>query len=118
MINKELIELQKGCAATCVVIPNDACNELDSSIVINSNLKDEDLSNVIKESKEDLSYFIINGIDEITVNLQEKFYQMVKDREFKGYKLSENSIIVLTVKDRQGLKNIAQELYQLCVVAF
>ena len=27
MINKELIELQKGCLATCVVIPNEDCEE-------------------------------------------------------------------------------------------
>ena len=30
MINKELIELQKGCLATCVVITNEDCEELDS----------------------------------------------------------------------------------------
>ena len=32
MINKELIELQKGCKATCVVVLNEDTNELDKKI--------------------------------------------------------------------------------------
>ena len=40
MINKELIELQKGCEATCVVIPNEDSKELDSKIIISANSSD------------------------------------------------------------------------------
>ena len=38
MIDKELIELQKGCVATCVVIQNEDIKELNSKIVINSDI--------------------------------------------------------------------------------
>ena len=101
MINKELIELQKGCTATCVVIPNEACKELDQKIIISSNANDNELLTTFKENisnKEELNYFIISEIDKLDESLQNKYYQIVKDRE--------------------GLKNISQELYNLCVVAF
>ncbi len=121
MIDKELIELQKGCPATCVVIPNEDCKELDSKIIIDSNSNDNELLTTFKENisnKEELNYFIISEIDKLDESLQNKYYQIVKDREFCGYKLPKDMIIVLTVKDREGLKNISQELYNLCVVAF
>lgn len=121
MINKELIELQKGCTATCVVIQNEDCKELDSKIIVNSNCSDSELLNTIKEidsNKEVSNYFVIYQIDKVGEETQDKFYQIVKDREFNGHKLPKNMIIVLTVKDREGLQKILQELYHFCVVAF
>lgn len=121
MINKELIELQKGCEATCVVIPNEDSKELDSKIIISANSSDNELLMTFKEnisSKEELNYFIIDGIDQLNEDAQNKYYQIVKDREFNGYRLPKDMIIVLTVKDKDGLKNISQELYHFCVVAF
>ena len=121
MINKELIELQKGCVATCVVIPNENCEELDSKIIVNSNCSDSELLKSIKENisnKEKVNYFVISEIDNLDKEAQERYYQIVKDREFLGYKLPEDIIIVLTVKNREGLKNISQKLYNFCIVAF
>lgn len=121
MINKELLELQKGCTATCVVIQNEDCEELDSKIIVNSNCSDSELLNTIKEidsNKEVSNYFVISEIDKLNDKAQDKFYQIVKDREFNGYTLPKNLIIVLTVKDREGLQKILQELYHFCVVAF
>lgn len=122
MINKELIELQKGCLATCAIILNEDCKELDSKIIINSASNDNELLEIFKENiiinKEELNYFVIAEIDKLDESLQDKYYQIVKDREFHGYKLPKDIIIVLTVRDREGLKNISQELYHFCVVAF
>ena len=42
MINKELIEVQKGCGATCVVIQNEDCRELDSKIIVNADSNDSE----------------------------------------------------------------------------
>ena len=114
-------ELQKGCTATCVVIQNEDCKELDSKIIVNSNCSDSELLNTIKEidsNKEVSNYFVIYQIDKVGEETQDKFYQIVKDREFNGHKLPKNMIIVLTVKDREGLQKILQELYHFCVVAF
>lgn len=121
MINKELIELQKGCGATCVVIPNEDYKELDSKNIVNADSDDSELLTIFKEiifNKEGIDYFIITEIDKLKENLQDKYYQIVKDREFNGYKLPENMIIVLTVENRENLKKISQELYHFCVVAF
>ena len=120
MINKELIELQKGNIATCAVILNEDLKELDSKLAINSSFNDNELLTTFKDisNKEDLNYFVINDIDKLDENSQNKYYQIVKDREFYGHRLPKDMIIVLTVNDREGLKNISQELYHFCVVAF
>lgn len=121
MINKELLELQKGCTATCVVIQNEDCKELDSKIIVNSNCSEIELIKTIQEidsNKEVSNYFVISQIDKVGEETQHKFYQIVKDREFNGRKLPKDMIIVLTVKDKEGLKKIIQELYHFCVVAF
>ena len=49
MINKELLELQKGCTATCVVIQNEDCKELDSKIIVNSNCSEIELIKTIQK---------------------------------------------------------------------
>ena len=121
MIDKELIELQKGCSATCVVIQDEDCKELDSKVIVNADSNDSELLTTFKEkisNKEELDYFIISEIDKLNESLQNKYYQIVKDREFFGIKLPKDMIIVLTVKNREGLKNIAKELYNFCVIAF
>ncbi len=121
MINKELIELQKGCVATCVVIQSEDCKQLDSKIIVNADSNDSELLTTFKENisnKEEQDYFIISEIDKLNESLQNKYYQIVKDREFHGYKLPKDMVIVLTVKDREGLKKISQELYHFCIVAF
>lgn len=121
MINKELIELQKGCNSTCVIIQNEDIKELETQIIIDSNCNFNDLLTIFKEnivSGKNIEYFVIKEIDKINVNEQDKYYHIVKDREFCGYKLPEEMIIVLTVANKENLKNISQELYHLCVVAF
>ena len=120
MINKELIELQKGCNATCVVIQNEDIKELESNILVNSTYNIDELIKIFKEniSSKKYDYFVIEEIDKINSNEQDKYYQIIKDREFCGYRLPEDIIIVLTVKSKETLKNISQKLYNLCVVAF
>lgn len=121
MVNKELVELQKGCKATCAVILNEDCNELDKKIVVDSNSSDNELLAIFKENisnQNELDYFIITEIDKLNADMQNKYYQIVKDREFFGVELPEDMVIVLTVKDKEGLKSISRELYNLCVVAF
>lgn len=121
MINKELIELQKGCTATCVVILDEDSNALDSKVVINATAMDKDVLTIFKEkiaTNEELDYIIISNIDMVNEEIQNKFYGIVKDREFYGYKLPSDTVIVLTVENREGLKNISPELYNLCVVSF
>ena len=124
MIDKELIELQKGCVATCVVIQNEDIKELKAKIVINSDISENELIDIIKNgvvnnnNNNELNYIIISNIDNIDQISQKKYYQIVKDREFYGYQLPCEIVIVLTVSSRERLKNIAKELYKFCVVAF
>lgn len=121
MIDIDLIKLQKRCKTTCVVIENENVEELDSKIIIDANIGDGELYEILKEkvsNNEELKYFIIKGIDELSNEEQERYTGIVKDRIFGKYNLPENVVIVLTVKDRENLKNISSELYNLSVVAF
>jgi len=121
MIDKELMKLQKGIEATCVVILNEDCKELDSKFIIKAKSSYNELVNIFKDNilrKEELNYCVIEGIDEILEEEQNIYYHIVKDREINGYKLPNEMIIVLTVKDKNTLKNISKELYDFCVVIF
>ena len=122
MMNIDLIELQKGCKATCAVIQNEDIEKLDSKILINSNCEDNELLKIFKEKiskvDEKFEFIVIEEIDKLEADKQDKFYQIVKDREFNGIVLPEDVVIVLTVENKDRLKNISSELYHLCVVAF
>jgi len=122
MMNIDLIELQKGCKATCAVIQNEDIEKLDSKILINSNCEDNELLKIFKEKiskiDEKFEFIVIEEIDKLEADKQDKFYQIVKDREFNGIVLPEDVVIVLTVENKDKLKNISSELHNLCVVAF
>ena len=122
MINIDLIELQKGCKATCAVIQNEDIEKLGSKIVVNSNCEDSELlkkkKKKISKANEKFEILVIEEVDKLEIDKQDKFYQIVKDREFNGILLPEDVVIVLTVENKDKLKNISSELYNLCVVAF
>lgn len=130
MIDQELIEEQLGCNSTCVVILQEDVNTLKNSYNVkvdesNSNiilgeLNKEDLKiNLDKLVKEnDITYLVIEEIDKIDEIKQEKYIGLIKDREFRGYNIPDNVIIVITIKNKDSLKKISPELYHFCVVAF
>lgn len=130
MIDKELIELQKGCKATSVVIQDENYNELEPAYSIDAKINENHLfsktltSPFFKEEldeiskKGDIAYFVIRGIDEISEELQNEYIGIVKDRELGEYVVPQNVIFVFTVKDKQSLNKISKELYHFCVVAF
>jgi len=128
-MNKDLIELQRGCPATAVVVYNSEVEGLENFVILNANISDKSLfgspmgNPIFKEMLEKKSkisglvYFVIYGIDEVAKDKQERFLGIVKDREFEGYKLPENCIVVFTVKDRSSLQKISNELFHFCIVA-
>lgn len=130
MIDQELIEEQLGCNSTCVVILQEDVNTLKNSYNVkvdesNSNiilgeLNKENLKiNLDKLVKEnDITYLVIEEIDKIDEIKQEKYIGLIKDREFRGYNIPDNVIIVITIKDKDSLKKISSELYHFCVVVF
>lgn len=122
MMNKELIELQRGCKSTCAIIETADIKELDSNIAIKSNCEDVEIFKIFKEEiskvENKFDYLVIEEIDKLEPEKQNRIYQIVKDREYNGISLPENVIIALTVENKEGLKNISSELYHLCVVVF
>lgn len=129
-MNKDLIELQAGVNATCVIIKDEDYRKLGDGIAISSDIKDEYLyqsklgdplfkNKLTKSSLSNpISYFIIRNIDSVKKEVQDRFITLVKDRIFHGYNLPDNVIVVFTVKDKQSLKNVSSDLYHFAVVAF
>ena len=74
MINKELIELQKGCKSTCAIIETADIKELDSNIVIKSNCEDVEIFKIFKEEiskvEKKFDYLVIEEIDKLETEKQ------------------------------------------------
>lgn len=125
---KALVDLQRNSKATCAVVENNDYKKLPSVISMKASVSDKFLfaadrprfaDKVDAKSKtNELCYFVITNIDEISVEQQNRYVGLVKDRELNDYLLPENCIIVFTVKDKSTLKNISPELYHFAVVAF
>ena len=125
---KFLIDLQRNSNATCVIIKNVDSEMLSPVTSMMADVSNEFLFGVSKPEfaeeidekckKYKICYFVIKCIDEISLQQQERYVGLVKDREMNGYKLPNNCIIVFTVKDRSSLKNISYNLYHFAVVAF
>lgn len=125
---KELIDLQRNSKATCAIIKTDEYNNLSPAVLMKANVSDKFLlSNKLPPFAEKLDekcaqnkicYFVIIGIDKVSIDEQDRFVGLVKDREFNGYNLPDNCIIVFTVKDKNSLKNISSKIYHFAVVAF
>ena len=125
---KELIDLQRNAKGTCAIIMAENIPDLSPALVMKADVSDNFLFTAdkppfadkidAKSDSSDLCYFVIAGIDELSIEGQNRYVGLVKDREMNGYYLPENCIIVFTVKDRAGLKKVSQELYHFAVVAF
>lgn len=130
MIEKELIDAQKGCCSTCVIILQQDIELLENSYrvkvdksesnILLGELNRSDLENNldILSKENNITYMVIEEIESIDFQMQKKYIELIKDREFRGYKIPENVIIVLTINSEENLKKISPELYHFCVVAF
>lgn len=125
---KELVDLQRNSKATCVILKTDDIQQLSPTLKMKANVSDKFLFSGdkppfadkidTKSNSSKICYFVITDIDEISVEDQNRYVGLVKDREMNGYYLPDNCIIVFTVKDRAGLKKVSHELYHFAVVAF
>lgn len=127
-MDKNIIDLQRNSKAVCVVIKNNEKEKLTPSILMKASVSDkflysgerppfaEKVDNKCRDNK--ICYFVILDIDKIPFESQNRYISLVKDREFNGYNLPKNCIIVFTVDDEKSLKNISPDLYHYAVVVF
>lgn len=125
---KELIDLQRNSKATCAIVRTEEYKNLSPVISMKANVSDKFLlSSKLppfaeklneKSAKNKICYFVITEIDNVTIEEQDRYVGLIKDREFNGYVLPDNCIIVFTVKDKSALKNISPKIYHFAVVAF
>ena len=127
-MNKDLIELQLG-SKNCVVIKYSDSDKLENAFFMDARIDDlslfgakmgnpifkEDVENISKNGE--IGYFVITNFDLLSNEEQNKFVSLIKDREFHGYTLPDNIIIVLTIDNKESLKRISSEVYHFCVVS-
>ncbi len=125
---KQLVDLQRNSKATCAVIPTMEYRALCPAVVMKANVTDSFLFGgdkppfaaklEVKSRLAEICYFIIAEIDNLSIEAQNRYLGLVKDRELNGYTLPNNAIIVFTVKDKKSLTKMSPELYHFAVVAF
>ncbi len=121
MIDIDSIELEKGCPATCVVILEEDKNQLENSFCISASMDRKEMYHALEEnvaSKDDVSYLVISNIDDTNEEVQDTFYHLVKDRQIDGLYIPEDTTIVLTIREKEGVKKISDDLYHFCVKAY
>lgn len=125
-MNKQLINLQKSVNATCVLIKTEEYKYLTNALAFKASVSDSFLFNPqkyyadklnSKAIKDDVCHLIVTNLDEASIDEQERFVQLVKDREISGYNLPNNCILVFTVQDEQALKKISSKIYHFAVNA-
>ena len=88
----------------------------NSNMILGELNKENLKSNLDKLKENEIAYFIIENIDELDSKQQEKYINLIKNREFRGYNIPENVIIVITIKSKENMSKIISELYHFCVV--
>ncbi len=123
MIDIDLLKAQKGIKAIGIIVLNSDLQKLSDLCNVNAELSDLELFGVSlgqpifkeeleKFSKEnEVSYLAISNISKVDKDKQNRFMGLVKDREFMGYNLPDNVIILFTVETENDIKNISSELY-------
>lgn len=127
-MNKLLIELQKNCKATCVIINDKEYQNLGRMVYMDASkvyeLFKSKQSMEFKKTLDDLAfhndvvYFVIRNIEKLGEQMQKDYIGIVKDRNINEYYLPDNVVIVFTVDNKDSLKRISNELYHFCIVAF
>lgn len=128
-MDKFIVELQKNCAATAVVVVGDEYKELKNYILINA-CNNKNLlfatNGVVEMCKEklnkissnnDICYLVIQGVDKLEKKYQRDFAEIVKDRRLSNYILPKNCIIVFTIENKLTLRYVDGELYKFLVIA-
>ena len=129
MLNKNIVEIQKGCKSTCVIILQEDVNKFENSyrVVVDTsesnmlvgdfNRKnlEENLEKIAKDGE--IAYLIVEEIDKVDTKKQEKYVDVIKDREFRGYRLPDNVIICLSLTDRNNLEKISPEIMKFSKIA-
>lgn len=127
-MNKELVDLQRNSKATCAVVKTEEYKQLTPIVSMNANVSDSFLlssklppfaEKIDKKcAKNILCYFVIKEIDKVSKEAQNRFVGLIKDREFNGYILPDNCIIVLTVTNKTALTKLSPEINHFSVIAF
>lgn len=124
----DLINLQRNCPATAVIVFGEHYKKLKNSIGMSANISDELLFNLSndtsfkqkleKKAKEkDIVYLVIYSLDKVAVEIQNRFITLVKDRMLYDYTLPDNVIIVFSCENKDTVKKISRDLYHYCIVA-
>ena len=129
-MNKDRLELLKSyieIAVAPILVSNISSDFFDNSVIIKSTIDIEKLNGhyedvnfcppkwydeLIKKSKDGFVFLVIENINEISIEEQIKFIEILKYKKVNTFKLPENSLVIVTSSD---LSKINRDIYSLLV---
>lgn len=107
-----------------ILVKNVNIESFSNKIVIPSNISQDKLSIIgthplwlieleLLSKKKEISILIIDKIDEIPLNEQMKFFEIIKYRSISGFKLPENTHIILTCN---SFEKVADKIKSNCLL--
>ena len=125
MLSQKINEILKLSQVSPIIVCELSSKIFENAVVLEANISSSQLG--IVNTKNGLKYpdwflnlkdktkdtLIINLIDSIPTEEQEKFYEILKYREITNTALPEDIKIILTAKN---IKNVSQSILRLCMI--
>ena len=125
-MNKDIILLQFG-TKSAVVLNDGEYRQLKNIVSMKADVTREFLlkNNIppfaekleMASKKSNICYFVIRNVDQVSLQMQDIYLGLIKDRVLNSYSLPKNAVIVLTVLNKQQLNKLSKQLQRFCIVA-
>ena len=124
-LKSKIDEVKKYSKASPVLVTGLPADIFGNSTIIKGSIPSKDLGIIntadglqyphwfIELSKKESHQLVIENIDEITKESQEKFYEILKYKTISSVDLPKNCRIIVTAQD---LKNVSESIMRLCLI--
>ncbi|MBE5746050.1 MAG: hypothetical protein E7359_02050 [Clostridiales bacterium] len=123
----KLINILNNNTSWPIILENVSSKDFETSVVLPANINSSELgikiddkglcypswlNNIKKQEGENTILLVIDKLDEISFEEQEKFYGIIKYKGVNGYKFPSETQIIITVKNKD---NVSKKISSLCL---
>ena len=125
MVSQKIVEIEKLANVSPVIACEMSSDAFDGAVVVDAKISSTQLAALntkdglrfpdwyLKLEKNDKKLLVIDNIDDIDAEEQEKFYEILKYKEISNTALPKNTKIIVIAKNN---KKVADIIRQLCLV--
>ena len=125
MVSQKIVEIEKLANVSPVIACEMSSDAFDDAVVVDAKISSTQLAALntkdglrfpdwyLKLEKNDKKLLVIDNIDDIDAEEQEKFYEILKYKEISNTALPKNTKIIVIAKNN---KKVADIIRQLCLV--